>query len=82
MAIKRAHIVIPEDLVQSIDALVGKRKRSKFITEAAKKELSRLRLLRALDKAKGSWSNRDHPELARKGGAYKWVRALRNGCKG
>lgn len=77
MAIKRAHIIIPEDLVQNIDALVGKRKRSKFITEAAKKELNRLRLLRALDKAKGAWSDKDHPEFARKGGTYKWVRAIR-----
>ncbi|HHT9125043.1 MAG TPA: hypothetical protein ACFYD6_04410 [Candidatus Brocadiia bacterium] len=81
MAIKRTRIIIPEDLVQSIDALVGKRKRSKFITEAAKKELSRLRLLRALDKAKGTWLDKDHPELVRKGGTYKWVRDLRKICE-
>lgn len=77
MAIKRAHVIIPEDIVQSIDMLVGKRKRSKFITEAAKKELKRLKLKKALEKAKGAWSDKDHPEFARKGGTYKWVRALR-----
>ena len=77
LAIKRTHIIIPKDLVQSIDAIVGKRKRSKFITEAARKELNRLRLLRALDKAQGTWSDKDHPELTRKGGTYKWVRAIR-----
>lgn len=77
MTIKRTHVVIPEDIVQNIDAFVGKRKRSKFITEAVKKELNRLRLLRALDRAKGSWADKDHPELARKGGTYRWVRAIR-----
>ncbi len=44
----KAHLVFPEDLLESIDKLVGKRNRSKFVVEAARKELKRIQLLQAL----------------------------------
>lgn len=72
---KRTHIVIPEDLVQAIDALVGKRGRSAFIAEAAQREVERRRLLEALKKTTGSWKDKNHPELKR--GAAAWVRKQR-----
>jgi len=55
--------------------LVGKRGRSKFLTQAAEKDLMRLRQIKALEKASGSWKDKDHPEL--KQGAAKWVKGLR-----
>jgi hypothetical protein len=72
---KRTHIVIPEQLVNRIDIIVGKRGRSKFLTQAAEKELMRLGQLRALEAAAGSWKDEDHLEL--KHGAAKWVDKLR-----
>jgi len=72
---KRTHVVIPEELVSAIDAVVGKRGRSSFLTQAAEKELKRLRQLKALDQAAGSWKDKDHPELSQ--GADKWVEKLR-----
>jgi len=72
----KSHLVIPKEILESIDKLVGKRKRSKFITEIARKELKRIRLQRALDKAAGAWKDNDHPELKEKG-TYRWVRDLR-----
>jgi len=42
---------------------MGKRKRSRFITEAARKELKRTHLERVLGKAAGAWKDEDHPEL-------------------
>lgn len=75
MNIKRTHIVIPEQLVTRIDIIVGKRGRSKFLAQAAEKELMRLGQLRALEAAGGSWKDADHPEL--KHGAAKWVDKLR-----
>jgi hypothetical protein len=75
MNVKRTHIVIPEHLAARIDGIVGKRGRSKFLAEAAEKELMRLRQLRALEAVAGSWKDQDHPEL--KGGAAKWVERLR-----
>jgi Arc/MetJ-type ribon-helix-helix transcriptional regulator len=75
MNAKRTHIVIPQQLVAEIDTLVGKRRRSTFLTQAAEKELMRLRQLKALEAAAGSWKDKDHPEL--KQGAAKWVDKLR-----
>ena len=75
MANKRTHIVIPTDLVAEIDRLVGKRGRSSFLTQAARLEVKRLRLLKALERASGAWKDEDHPELKR--GAAPWVRKLR-----
>ena len=75
MNTKRTHIVIPQQLVVEIDILVGKRGRSAFLTQAAEKELMRLRQIKALESASGSWKDKDHPEL--KQGAAKWVKKLR-----
>ena len=75
MSTKRTHIVIPSDLASEIDTLVGKRGRSAFLAEAARKELKRLRMLQTLEKAAGSWKSKDHPEL--KKSAARWVEDLR-----
>jgi Arc/MetJ-type ribon-helix-helix transcriptional regulator len=75
MNTKRTHIVIPQQLVAEIDTLVGKRCRSAFLTQAAEKELMRLRQIKALESVAGSWKDKDHPEL--KEGAAKWVKKLR-----
>src|ERR1022692_2079799 len=75
MNTKRTHIVIPQQLVVEIDTLVGKRSRSTFLTQAAEKELMRLRQIKALEGAAGAWKDKDHPEL--KQGAAKWVKKLR-----
>jgi Arc/MetJ-type ribon-helix-helix transcriptional regulator len=75
MPAKRTHVVIPEELVSAIDRLVGNRGRSRFIAEAAAREIRRLAQLQALDAAVGCWKSGEHPEL--KGGAAKWVEGLR-----
>jgi Arc/MetJ-type ribon-helix-helix transcriptional regulator len=75
MNTKRTHVVLSEQLVQDIDTLVGTRQRSSFLTQAAEEKLMRLRQLKALEAAAGSWKDKDHPEL--KQGASKWVAKLR-----
>jgi metal-responsive CopG/Arc/MetJ family transcriptional regulator len=72
---RRTHIIIPDELVTEIDTVVGKRGRSRFLVEAARKELERLRLGQVLDKIIGAWKDKDHPEL-KQGSAY-WVTQLR-----
>ena len=75
MKTKRTHVVLSERLVKDIDALVGSRQRSSFLTQAAEEKLMNLRQLKALEAAAGSWKDKDHPEL--KQGAVKWVEKLR-----
>ncbi len=49
MKSKRAHILLPHDLVKEIDSIVGPRGRSAFLVETAREAVRR----------------KDHPDLAR-----------------
>ena len=80
MPTKRAHILLPDDLLREIDSLVGPRGRSSFLVETARTEVRRQKLLQFLEgKAPAgrepAWRDSDHPELA--AGADAWVRKLR-----
>lgn len=75
---KRAHVIIDENILREIDRLIGKKKRSSFIADAAKKELKKLNQLLLLKKLKGTWKDADHPDMQGKNGAYRWVRKLRD----
>ena len=71
---KRAHIVLPQDLIKDIDAEVGPRGRSAFLVEIAREGLRRRRLLRLL--------RSDEPVIAGddndpREDSAKWVRDLR-----
>jgi hypothetical protein len=72
---RRAHILLPEDLLKDIDALVGPRGRSAFLAETARNEVRRHRLLQFLERKDPAWKDENHPELA--GGSANWVRKLR-----
>ena len=72
---RRAHILLPEDLLRDIDALVGPRGRSAFLVETARNEVRRHRLLQFLESKDPAWKDENHPELS--GGAGNWVRKLR-----
>lgn len=71
----RTHVLLPQDLVREIDALVGPRGRSAFLVETARNEVRRKRLLEFLNHKEPAWKNEDHPELT--GGSARWVRKLR-----
>jgi len=75
MKAKRAHVLLPQDLVQEIDAIVGPRGRSAFLVETAREAVRRRKLLRFLQSDTPAWKDADHPELA--DGAETWLRRLR-----
>ena len=75
----RAHIVVPKELVDSVDELVGQRQRSKFFQEAVKEKLKIERRLRAFDKVRGSLKDKDIPGWETPESAIEWVRAGRRG---
>jgi len=72
---RRAHIVLPVEVVSDIDKLVGKRGRSAFLTELAQREIKLRRQREALRETAGAWTAENHPELAE--GADAWVRQIR-----
>jgi hypothetical protein len=59
----KAHLVFPRNILDQVDEIAGKRKRSLFIVEATQEKLERERFLRTLDETKGAWADEHHPEL-------------------
>jgi metal-responsive CopG/Arc/MetJ family transcriptional regulator len=72
---KRAHLVIPDDLLTDVDALVGPRGRSAFITEVIREAVNRRRLLAILGSTEAVLKDADYPEF--RDGSEAWVRRLR-----
>jgi hypothetical protein len=72
---KRAHVVLPEDLVREIDKIAGSRGRSAFLADLARREIKRQHLLELFKRKQPIWKDEDHPEL--KHGAAAWVRKMR-----
>jgi hypothetical protein len=77
MAHQRTHVILPQALLAEIDALVGGRKRSAFLSEVAAREVRRRRLLEILGRDAPQWDPADHPDIEEAGGAAAWVRKLR-----
>ena len=73
----KTHLVFPKELLEAIDKLIGKRKRSQFVVEATKEKLARERFGRILKKAAGCWTDENHPELKTKRNLERFVRNLR-----
>ena len=57
MNTKRAHVLLPEDLLREIDALVGPRGRSSFLVETARQEVRRQKLMHFLENKDPAWKN-------------------------
>ncbi len=73
----RMHVVLPDDLVEAVDALAGKGKKSRFVEEAVRDKLRKERLLAALAETAGALSAEDHPHWATKEDVASWVRESR-----
>ncbi len=78
-ALKQANFQIPEDLLNEMRQTVGKGALSRFVSEALRRELQRLRQRKALEETFGAWSNGEHPELAL--GVDHFVRELRKSTR-
>ena len=73
----RTHVVLPEDLVKSVDALAGKGKRSQFIEEAIREKVRIDTLRAALEATAGAFSAKDHPHWDTPEKVAAWVRESR-----
>lgn len=73
----RAHVVLPDDLVEEIDNAVGRRKRSRFVEEAIREKLRRAAVLSALKETAGILSADKHAPWETPGKAAAWVRESR-----
>jgi hypothetical protein len=80
MKTKSARVLLPEDLIQEIDAIVETRGRTAFLVETAREAVRRKKLLRSLETDAPAWADADHPEIS--DGAAAWVRGLRQESDG
>lgn len=78
---RRAHVVLPEELLHLIDARVGQRKRSEFIQEAIEEKLNYLERIEAFERVVGSIADGEVPEWDTLESTEKWLRELRGGCE-
>jgi hypothetical protein len=68
----RIHVVMPTNLVASIDQIVGRRRRSQFLVEAAAEKLARLQLAQLVEDAAGSLADVDIPGWETSESAAEW----------
>jgi predicted transcriptional regulator len=73
----RTHIVLPREVVDEVDRLVGHRRRSQFMTEAVREKLRREKLAAALAVTAGVLKDADLPHWATPEATSAWVRELR-----
>jgi metal-responsive CopG/Arc/MetJ family transcriptional regulator len=73
----RAHIIVNDELVNSIDKLVGSRNRSKFFVEAVEERLKRIKRVKLAKKLAGSLANVDIPGWETSESAAEWVHKSR-----
>lgn len=73
----RTHLIAPKKLIEEIDRLVGPRRRSEFLTEAAAEKLQREKLLQATRDAAKLPPVDDVPGWATPEQVSQWVHDLR-----
>lgn len=74
---RRAHVVLPDELVKEVDEHVGQRRRSRFIQEAVEEKLGRRQLKTALAEMNGALAGVEIPGWETPESAVEWVRSLR-----
>ncbi len=77
MISRRTHVVLPEELIEKIDKVAGKRKRSSFIEEAVRHKLLNEAQKQVFRKAKGILNLADYPEWDTPEKVSAWVAAQR-----
>ncbi len=71
------NLTLPPELVAEVDALAGRRNRSRFIEEAVRARLKRERLGATMERVFGAWAGKGPPEWEEPDGVVRWVRAQR-----
>ncbi|MFN0070485.1 MAG: hypothetical protein ACKVVP_03210 [Chloroflexota bacterium] len=73
----RTHVVFPRDLMDAIDAVVGRGERSKFLASAAEEKLRRMQLVSVAHRVAGSLKSVDTPDWETSESGAAWVHDAR-----
>jgi hypothetical protein len=77
--VARTHVMLSDEAFAAIDERVGERGRSRFLEEAARERLERLKLEAAISEGAGLLRERDYPHWRNTQSVKKWVRMSRRG---
>jgi metal-responsive CopG/Arc/MetJ family transcriptional regulator len=75
--IVRTHVLLPQALVDERDRLVGQRRRSQFLADAAEEKLARVRRTEALAKAARILDPAKYPQWETPEQVSEWIHAQR-----
>lgn len=73
----RTHVLLDDEVLAAIDAIAGKRGRSRFLEEAAREKLQRLELEAALNETAGIASEEAYPHWRTRESVAEWVSSIR-----
>jgi metal-responsive CopG/Arc/MetJ family transcriptional regulator len=73
----KAHLVFPQNILEEVDQIAGKRKRSLFIVKATQEKLEKERFLKTLDETKGAWTDKHHGQLRTEQDMEQYLREKR-----
>ncbi len=71
------NLTLPPELVAEVDALAGRRNRSRFVEDAVRARLKRERLRLAIEQTFGALEGQGPPEWDEPDGVVRWVRGQR-----
>ena len=74
----KIYLVFPQSILEEVDQIAGKRRRSLFIVKATQEKLERERFLKTLDETKGAWTDKHHAELRTERDMEKYLRGKRS----
>jgi len=74
----RAHVVLPEEMIEEIDRIAGKRGRSKFIEEAVREKLALAKQQDAMRKYAGALKDYDFPAWSTPEKVSEWIHEQRS----
>lgn len=74
---KLTPIRFPVELLEELDKYIGDGQKSKFIIEATRKELTKIKQKKAILNAAGALKPEDYPQFSTSESIYQWVRQLR-----
>ena len=72
----RTNLLLPEDVVKTLDRVAGPRGRSRYVAEAVRERARRDERQALLGQMVGAW--KDHPLFPTSDAVYQWVRYLRS----
>jgi predicted transcriptional regulator len=75
--VRRTNIILPDKLVEEVDRVAGKRKRSQFIAQAIQERLAKIKFEQALARAAGAWRDENHPDLSTQEDINRYLKRVR-----